>query len=445
LTQTIATEFGIDPTELEAIRATVKDVPPKHSKLNPEPPEEQEAIERMSYYAGCNQDTEDENIRPAPSAEYVPVQSFPQRSNGKAHKVPDIYYAIPASELAEAKYDIKFLIDNVLVDNQPAVIGGPKKALKTTLALDLGISLATGTDFLGRFAVNQQKRVLVCSAESGLGTIQETVLRICKAKGVELASIDDLFFETRVPSIQSSDARVDFAHFLKDTEADIVICDAFYRMHDGKDASNLFAMGAPLAAFGDLCQSVGATPIVCHHSKTSRLNQYAPLDLDDLAFAGCAEYFRQWLLLSRREAYEPGSGLHSLWLTLGGSAGHNGLWGVDVSEGHRDDQGGRKYLVTSATADNVRQRTQQQKESAKDKARLGVLVEKQAKVVEALTKHPDGLTKSGIQTATGLNYTDLGALVDGMLERGELVETQVFVSNHKTPKAGFKLAAGEVI
>jgi hypothetical protein len=136
-------------------------------------------------------------------------------------------------------------------------------------------------------------------------------------------------------------------------------------MHSGEGAESVFKMGNPLAELGELCLAHGATPIICHHLKTGRLNQFAPAELDDLAYAGCAEYFRQWLLLSRREQYEPGSGQHALWLTVGGSAGHNSLWAVDIDEGTIDDPGGRRWGLAVTKSDEARSSAEQRKTEAK--------------------------------------------------------------------------------
>ncbi len=87
----------------------------------------------------------------------------------------------------------KWLVESVLVEGEPAVIGGPKKTLKTTCAIDMALSVASGTKFLNHFPVAKKVKVAVLSGESGTATLQETANRICKAKGINLADANVLW------------------------------------------------------------------------------------------------------------------------------------------------------------------------------------------------------------------------------------------------------------
>ena len=91
---------------------------------------------------------------------------------------------ITAEELALGKFDLPYLIDGVLVKDQPAGLVAPKKSLKTNISVELAISLATGGRFLGYYRVAEPKRMAMFSGESGMATIQETALRVSKAAGV---------------------------------------------------------------------------------------------------------------------------------------------------------------------------------------------------------------------------------------------------------------------
>src|SRR5262249_29415851 len=159
-----------------------------------------------------------------------------------------------------------------------------------------------GLDLFGKFPIEVPQRVFMCSAESGMPTVKETANRICKSLGLELGKIDGLTFTTGIPRPNDPRSMADFRSAVIESEAQVVLLDPLSGMFSGDGQESIFKKGDVLGKVSDLCDELGATLILCHHLKSTRLNQYAPADLDDLAYAGCAEHFRQWLLLARREA-----------------------------------------------------------------------------------------------------------------------------------------------
>src|SRR5262249_58926940 len=73
---------------------------------------------------------------------------------------------VSSPDFFAADFRPTWLVKRLLVKGQPAVIGGPMKTMKTTVGLDLAVSLASGTPFLGFLDVYQAVRVAVLSGES---------------------------------------------------------------------------------------------------------------------------------------------------------------------------------------------------------------------------------------------------------------------------------------
>ena len=136
---------------------------------------------------------------------------------------------------------------------------------------------------------------------------------------------------------------------------------------DDPQASNLFDIGAVYSRFARTVLDAGATPILTSHAKKAR--GYEPLDLDDLAYAWIAEFARQWLLISRREAYQ-GDGVHKLWLNVGGSAGHSFLGHIDIEEGTVGDGfDGRTWRTAVEGYQEARREHRAERDSAKHQER----------------------------------------------------------------------------
>src|ERR1019366_3803630 len=218
------------------------------------------------------------------------------------------------------------------------VIGGPKKSLKTSILIDMVLSMAAALPFLGMFETRRRFRVALISGESGKYTIQETARRVAVAKGIGAELLDnlDVLWDFRLPQLANEAELLELTRGLKRLGIDVVDIDPLYLSllaGSTAQASNLFDMGPLLLRVADACLRAGATPILAHHAVKQRGRGFDPIDLDELAFSGIAEFARSWLLVSRREAYEAGTGQHRLWLQTGGSIGHGGLFAMDLNEG----------------------------------------------------------------------------------------------------------------
>ncbi len=128
-----------------------------------------------------------------------------------------------------------------MVLGQPLEIGGPMKALKTSILIDGAISLASGGFFLGRFKVHKPRRVLVMSGESGLGTIQETAHRISSAANLNLADLNNLIWSPDLPKFGSADHMEGLEKLLRDEGVEILFLDPAYLAMPSADAGNLMA------------------------------------------------------------------------------------------------------------------------------------------------------------------------------------------------------------
>ena len=338
-------------------------------------------------------------------------------------------------------YRQTWLIRNVLVEGQPAVVGGAKKALKTSTCLDMAISIAAGpiTRFLQKFEVPNARRVGVISGESGAATIQETARRICDSKHLDLSQIN-VFWSFKLPQVSRSEDLDKLSQAIEENSLEVVILDPLYLSllagNAKANAASLFDMGPLLHQVSSTCLQAGATPILVHHTrKISRSDKTSRCpELEDLAFAGIQEFARQWILLGRREPFEPGED-HKLWLSFGGSAGHSGTWAVDINEGELDERfRGREWGVRVRSAAKQYQQEDEERQdrtAAKQEERASRNVEKMR---IALTRFPEGETQNVLKESAGLNTASARPAINWLIDAGEVEETTITKNSGRTTR-----------
>ena len=329
----------------------------------------------------------------------------------------------PCPQLMDANLRQDFLIQNVLVEGQPCVVGGPKKCLKTSLLLDMAVSLAAGIPFLRCFDVPKRKSVLVMTGESGLVTIRNTIDRIADAADVDPSGLESLYICDKVPKLSNLEHLDTLSGILGELEPDVVIFDPAYLMLSTDKPESLFATGSQLTGITQLCLAHGATMVVAHHNSKGR-NQIGRIpDLDDLSWSGFGEFARQWILVGRQVRYEPLTGDHQLKVIIGGSYGHGGEYDITVHEGMFPDRIWDVELLDISGL--VGQGGEQKGEAAREQRET----ERRQKVLSLLTENMDGLTASKIAAGTRLRHNRVSRALDRLLDAGQIEECWIQAAN----------------
>lgn len=313
---------------------------------------------------------------------------------------------ITCAELRKRVKKQDWLVDGVAVAGKPMFIGGKKKSLKTGIACDLAVSIATGRDFLGNamWHVQKPRKVAFFSAESGDDDINDYLSSIAIGKGLGYSDEQDDYGNLQVSfepaELSNAEYLVRFEQTLKAGGFNVVIADPMYLMllvGSDANAANLYDMGAVLAPLTATCKRAGCTFIGVHHFKKTASDE---LDLDDFTYAGIAEYARQSILVGRVAPYTDAEH-NQLKIRVHGH-GRGGLYQVNIAES--------KWQVHVQTMTEVNQQQAKNKEA--------VLVER---LLTALDEIDHPALKEEIKTEAGMSGETANRAINLALEEGAIV------------------------
>ena len=296
--------------------------------------------------------------------------------------VPESYFARTFEELSTE--DEVYLVEDVLVENQPMVIKGKSKSFKTGIMLDLAFNLAQGAGFmfLGKFAVNKQCNVAVFSGESGERTLGKR-WRAIKATYAKLGhTVRSPWINLEAPALGDPQVIARIVQDIRKLKLDVIVFDPLYlsllrgQRARGVESSNVFAMGALLYEIANACVKEGCTPIFVHHDKKTANDDSDISDMNDGAGAGIQEFMRQWISIKKRpgKPHDKEHGVYYMNIDIGGSAGHAVEQSLTIEQGTKTT--GWKWKVTcerliSSKDDRKREKEAQEREQeAQERERL---------------------------------------------------------------------------
>src|SRR5260370_8301685 len=100
---------------------------------------------------------------------------------------------LPVQRASQLSFDsaplTHWLVQGLWSEQAVGILGGEPKCCKSFLALDLAVSVASGTPCLRRFAVQRTGPVLLFPAEDSLAVVRRRLEGICSAAGVGFQSL----------------------------------------------------------------------------------------------------------------------------------------------------------------------------------------------------------------------------------------------------------------
>ena len=168
---------------------------------------------------------------------------------------------IPSEENAQ-----RWLVEQLWGESSVGVIGGAPKCSKTWLGLDLALSVATGTECLGKYAVTRTGPVLVYLAEDALPVVRERVQGMARHRGLDLAGVEIHVITAPTLRLDRGPHRERLFETARRIRPRLLLLDPLVRLH-GIDENNATEVAQLLAYFRSLQRELDLSVVLVHHTR----------------------------------------------------------------------------------------------------------------------------------------------------------------------------------
>jgi hypothetical protein len=200
-----------------------------------------------------------------PLAFEISFQAYPERSPRDTTSKSEIALpVVKAAALEASSHSQPWLIEGLWTAEAVGVIGGQPKSGKTTLALDMAVSVASASPCLGTFPVPTPGPVLLYAAEESAATLRCRLQTITSLRGLEFNQLDVRVIVTHSLRLDRSDdqGRLDATVTLH--RPALLILDPLIRIHmaDENASGDIAALLGYLRA---LQRKYGTAIALVHH------------------------------------------------------------------------------------------------------------------------------------------------------------------------------------
>ena len=161
----------------------------------------------------------------------------------------------------------RWLVEDLWAQQAVGILGGIPKVGKTWLALDLAVSVASGTPALGAFPVPQPGKVLVYAAEDSLQSVRDRIEGISRARSLPLESLASLcLLDSPVVRLDAKGHFDRLRRTLDLLHPSLLILDPLVRVHSG-DENSAVDIASLLGQLRTVQREFGTAVLLVHHTR----------------------------------------------------------------------------------------------------------------------------------------------------------------------------------
>jgi AAA domain len=171
-----------------------------------------------------------------------------------------------ASQLECHGPQTQWLVEQLWTDQAVGILGGEPKCCKSFLALDVAVSVASGTACLRQFPVRRSGPVLLFPAEDSLPVVRQRLEGIAAAAQVPFASLPVQVITAPSLRLDLATDRERLAHTVQQQHPVLLILDPLIRLHrvDENDATQIAAL---LSFLRELQRKFQLAVMLVHHAR----------------------------------------------------------------------------------------------------------------------------------------------------------------------------------
>ena len=159
-----------------------------------------------------------------------------------------------------------WLIEGLWTEEAVGIVSGQPKLGKTWLALDLALSVATGTAALEKYAVPRPGPVLLFAAEDPPRALRSRLEGLCNRRGLRIESVPVNVILSSSLRLDTLDDQARLAEAVARHRPRLLVLDPFVRLHR-IDENRALEVSGVLAYLRQLQREEHVAILVVHHSR----------------------------------------------------------------------------------------------------------------------------------------------------------------------------------